>query len=362
MELLELIDKRTQLLKEIENLINKGEKENRELNEDETNNLSVLKSEIEEIDKEIQSVQDSDKNLKIRSINTSKKNNNIDMDRNFKDILTESRNGDRINNFKVETRAVVLSTGVYPTSVEPTISAVGYTPFYEQMGVQVLKNLQGSSLKLPYVNGIIASKVTEGNKYDNDKTLSYVNLLAERFSITESFSFELLAVGNEIALQGVISEMVKGVDRLITKTINDVAFDGGTELTSGATYSVDNMNTLTASVDGNVTLLFPRAEFYKAKAIKVDTGSGLFLANRTSEFAGNLWDGTPLFYSSLFSNITGNTVVAVDLNHIVVGEFGNDVEVIFEYKGSTGMVEVTVVKLASVALRNPNASRIMKIG
>jgi hypothetical protein len=73
MELLELIDKRTQLLKEIENLINKGEKENRELNDDETNNLSVLKSEIEEIDKEIQSVQDSDKNLKIRSINTSKK-------------------------------------------------------------------------------------------------------------------------------------------------------------------------------------------------------------------------------------------------------------------------------------------------
>jgi hypothetical protein len=61
-----------------------------------------------------------------------------------------------------------------------------------------------------------------------------------------------------------------------------------------------------------------------------------------------------LFYSALFAN---STIVAADLKHITVGEFGAEYEVIFDNfsKAAEGQVIVTVCKIAGVVLRNTAA-------
>ena len=150
-------------------------------------------------------------------------------------------------------------------------------------------------------------------------------------------------------------EMVKGCDRAVTNSIFDVAIAGATAitgLTSG--YTTDAIDTVAGAVDGDVSILMPRAEFYKAKGTKVDSGSGMFVANKVNSFAGAMWDGTPVFYSSLFANAT---IVAADLKHITVGEFGDEQEVIFDQYTTApeGQVVVTVAKIADVKLRNANA-------
>lgn len=321
-------------------LRNTGEAEVRELTPDETIKFNSIQEEIRNLENQI----NAKNNNKINLNNRENKMNT------FNELLV--RNGANIENFS--TRALVLANGIDNVTVAGDLSSVGYEPFYKQMGVTIMPNLV-SSVKLPYVNGVIAGKVAEGNRYDNDKTLATVLLQPARYSITETIGKELLAVGNESALQAFLFEMAKSCDKAITKDIFAVAVAGASAQTGLTGYTTANMDTLVANVDGDVTVLFPRAEFYKAKTVKIDAGSGLFLANKTSQFAGAMWDGTPLFYSNLFA--TGTTIIAADLKHIVVGEFGNSVEVIFDYfsKAPEGQVVVTVCKEAGVVLRNANA-------
>ena len=342
MDLNELIVLKQTKTAELNRFIEVGETEQRELTSEETNEFSNVEKEIRELEQQIE----------LKNNNTNKIiNREKNMNTEFKELLV--RNGDTIENFKV--RAITLSTAIDNVQVVGDISSVGYEPFYKNMGVSILPNLT-TSIKLPYVSGIISAKKGEGVRYDNDKTLATVTLQPSRYTITETIGRELLAVGNEAALQNYLLEMVKGVDRAITKDIFDIAMAGATAVTGLTTYTTTNLDTLIATVDGNTSLLMPRAEFYKAKAVKVDTYSNLFLANRTNEYSGTLWDGTPLFYSQLFS---GSSISVVELKHITVGEFGSTYEIIFDNfsKAPEGQVVVTVVREAGVVLRNANAVR-----
>lgn len=343
MDLNELIILKNTKEAELLNLRTVGEAEVRELTAEENVSFNALQSEIRDIESKIES-----KN-KNKTNNIEPKNMN-----NFKELLV--RNGDSIENFKV--RAVTLSTSIDNVQVTGGISSVGYTPFYQNMGVQILPNLT-TSIKLPFVNGIVSQKPGEGTSYANDKTLATVLLQPARYTITETIGKEILAVGNESALQNYLLEMVKGCDRAVTKDIFDVAYAGATAITGITGYTATNVNTLMAGVDGEVKILMPFAEFWKAKGVVVGTASGLFLANRDSSYSGHFYDGTPLFYSQLFAPATANSVVIADLSHVTVGEFGADYEIIFDNfsKAPQGQVVITVCKLAGVVLRNTLAAK-----
>lgn len=341
MDLNELIVAKEAKITEMRNLIEVGKAEKRELSSEEKTQFENLENEIRGLESEI-----------------NKKNNNnnnkIEIKNNMENFLDKIvRNGDKVENFSV--RAIELATSLDDVQVAGNLSVVGYQPFYQQMGVEVLPNLT-TSLKLPYVAAITAGKPGEGNKTTNSNTPATVSLQPSRYTIQETIGKEILAVGNENALQAFLFEMAKGVDRAITKDVYDVAKAAGTSVTGLTTgYTTTDFDKLSVAVDGEVTFLFPRSEFYKAKGTKVDSGSGLFVANKTSEVSGNLWDGTKVFYSQLF---TGTTIVASALNHITVGEWGNQYEVIFDQytKAGEGQVVVTVAKIANVVSRNASAT------
>jgi len=340
MELNELISQKREKEAELVNLRTVGETELRELTVEENTSFEELKNEIRNLDSLIEA-----KNNKPKINNRENK-----MDEFSKWIV---RDNDKINNFKV--RGVQLSTSIDNVQVLGGISDVGLKSFYKNLPIEVLPNLT-TSVKLPYVNGLIASKVAEGSRYDNDKTIATVLLQPTRFTITETFSRELLAVADDMTIQAYISKLAVAVDRKITKEIFDVALASATAVTGLTGYTTASMDSLVSQVDGDVTLLMPRAEFYKAKAVLIGTAGSLFVANKTSQFAGELWDGTPLFFSNLY---TGSTVVAADLSHVTLGEFGNEYEIQLDYtsKFAEGQVVVTVAKEAGVVVRNSAAVR-----
>ena len=326
---------------------NTGETELRELNSDELVAFNSLKEEIRKIDEQIEA-----KNKTPKNINTERK-----MNTEFKDLLV--RNGEAIENFKV--RAVTLSTSIDNQIVSGNISDQGYTPFYKQLGAEIMPNLI-SSIKLPFVNGMVAGKVGEGGSFNNPQTLATVLLQPSRYTITETIGKEILAVGNESALQAYLMKLAKAADRAVTQDVFNVLYAGASGITAVTGYTVANMNSLLATVDGNAKLLMPFAEFWKAKGTAVGT-AGLYLAVRDNEYSGHLNDGTPLFYSQLFTGSTANTIICADLEGVTIGEFGSEYEVIFDIysKAPQGQVVITVVKLAGVVLRNALSARKMVV-
>lgn len=353
MKLNELIQKRSLIIEEMESIVNESETKQRSMDDTELERWNTLDTEQKELDKQIRERKAQDA-LNAEKINKTIQSKQKTMTK-FNETIT--RNGEKIEDFKV--RAITLATPIDNVTLAGDLSIVGYEPFYKQLGVEILPNLAGSSLKLPLMNAMIAGKKGEGQRNDNANTISTVQLLPSRYTNTETIGKELMAIGNEQALQAFLFEMVKSVDRAITKDIFDIIYAGASAVAGLTAYTTENMDTLVSGVDGDVTLLMPRAEFYKAKSIKIDAGSGIFLANKATQFAGNLWDGTPLFYSQLFAPEVATTIIAADLKHVTVGEFGNEYEVIFDYtsKAPEGQVVVTVVKLAGVVLRNTLAAK-----
>lgn len=335
MELTELFEKRKLNVTNLEALVS----EKREYTSEETETFNRLELEIKNIDSEIE--------LK----NNNKINNKKNME-NFGELIV--RTGANVENFSV--RAVQLTSGIDDVQVAANISSVGYVPFYKSMGCEVLPNLT-TSIKLPFVNGVQGQKKAEGQRSDNDKTLATILLQPSRFTITETIGKEILAIGNQAALQAYLLKMVEGCDKAITKEVFDVVVAGatGAQIIAGITggYTTANMDKLAVAVDGNYTFLMPRSEFFKGKGVNLGA-SGKFLAEKTNQFAGNMWDGSPLFYSNLFA---GTSIAVADLANITIGEFGDQYEVIFDNfsKAPEGQVVITVCKLAGVVLRNTMA-------
>lgn len=353
MKLNELIKKRSDIIEQMDSIVSEIETKERSFNDEEKEKYESLDKEQKELESQINLRKQQDelnKEIVERELNNNKIDNKNMKFRNFKDEIIQ-RSGDYVNNFKV--RAIELSSNVYDEKVAGGLSVVGYEPLYKQMGVQVLPNLT-SALKLPFIAAIKASKKTQGARNNNANAVATVNLTPARFPVTETIGKELLSVGNEEALQAFVMEMVKGCDRGITEQIYAVAAAGATAVSGATGYTTADLDMIVEVVDGDVTVLMPRADFYAAKSVKIDDGSGRFLVEKTSNTEGKLWDGTPLFYSNLFN---GTAVVAADLQHITVGEFGDEYEVILDYtsKAPEGQVVITVVKVANVVLRNANA-------
>lgn len=277
----EMISKRSEIIEQMESIINESETLERSMNEEELERWNTLDKEQKELEKQISQRQAQDE-LNAKKIENKPQIKTRTMNE-FKDLLI--RSGEKIENLSL--RGITLANGIKDEAIANNMSVVGYEPFYKSMGVELFPNLV-TNLKLPYVDIMTAQKKASGERYDNDKVVATVTLEPQRFTITETIDKALLAVGNEAALQSFLFEMVKGTDRAVTKEIFNVTLAGAAEVTGLTSYTSANMDTLLSAIDGDVKILMPRAEFYKAKGVKLDTGSGLFLANRIDQYTASL--------------------------------------------------------------------------
>lgn len=242
--------------------------------------------------------------------------------------------------------------------VDPSLSIFGKEPMWQRMGITVLPGLT-TSVKINKKAAAIAEKVAEKaaiTQQGGSPSLS-ATLSPERYGISDLFDKELLATENAAVQSAILTDLVKGCDRKLTRELYAVALAAATETTGGA-LTVDGFNKLMAAVDGNGAFAMDRDSFFAAKVVKVDTGSGRFLVNMGNENGfGVSYDGANVYYSTLFDDGTDQQyVIYGDWSQIWAGLWGA-LEVLFNpyEKDSEGQIKVTVNRLADMVCRDSAA-------
>ena len=241
--------------------------------------------------------------------------------------------------------------------IDPRLSIIGKEPLYQQMGLTVLPGLQGT-LKIGKKTVDEAEKYSEKSEITKTANVPEFETMApERYGITDIFTKELLAQENPAVHAAIINDMIKGCDRKLTADVYTVALDTATEVAAGA-LTVAGFNALMAAIDIDGAFAMDRGSFFEAKGVKVDTGSGMFLASMgANNGVGRTYDGASIFYSNLFADGANKQYgIYGAWSEIWLGFWGA-LEVLtnpFTYQ-KKGQIEMTVNRLADIVCRNDDA-------
>lgn len=257
--------------------------------------------------------------------------------------------------------ASVNNATTHATSVDvrfdPNLSILGYEPLYRQMGLTIVEGLQGT-LKLGKKTHDVAGKYSESAEVTAESNVpTFVTMVPERFGITDAFTKELLAQINPAVQAAIVADMIKGCDRKITAEVYAVALAAATETAAGAITEA-GFNALAAAVDMDGAFAMDRGSFFDAKAVKFDTGSGIRLATQGEmNGVGKTWDGTPIYYSNLFSDGANQQYVVYGAwSELWLGFFGG-LEIVLDpfTRARYGEIVMTVNRLADAIIRNTAA-------
>lgn len=281
---------------------------------------------------------------------------------NFKDIMNKRTSNQQ---FKINTRADIDGDTSYVAPATPTqvgaLSVLGYEPLYQKLGLDI-HNVSGTQLKIPHQDPIIGAKLAELASVTGDAvTLNEVTLSPKRHSVSKTYSVEALASATPEYFNKVMSELLKACDRSITKEVYAKILAGANTVV-GAALTFGGFNGLmsSAEVEYEGAFFSNRATYFEAKGVKVDDGSGRFLAEYVKGDVigeGQTWEGVKYWYSNLFDDGANQKYVAYgDPSFIALADFGS-VEVIVDpySQAAKGQVVITVNKLVDVALTNPDA-------
>lgn len=257
--------------------------------------------------------------------------------------------------------ASVNNTTTHATSIDvkidPNLSIMGYEPLYTQMGLTILNNLSGT-IKLGKKTHDVAGKYAESDEIVAESNVpTYVTLAPERFGITDSFTKELLAQENPAVQAAIVADMIKGVDRKITAEVYTVALAAASEVAAGALTQA-GFDALMGALDNDGAFAMDRASFFSVKGVKLDAGSGLFIAKQGPiNGVATSWDGVPIIYSNLFDDGAAKQYVLYgDWSELWLGFWGGLEILINPYtRARWGEIEMTVNRLADAVVRNTGA-------
>lgn len=365
----ELKQTRSEKIEAMRELLNTAENDSkRSLTDEETNKYDGLDKEVQNLNKEIERAErqtELDKLVVEKNKDEEKIERNVEINENKRrgldEIISENLRDNQISDFKISTRAQTTTTasGAIPVDVEG-LSVVGKDSMKDRMkslGFKYMSNLNGD-VKLPYIQPLVAGKVAEGSAYTNSEVLGNVTLSTNRFSITETFSKELLASGNEAVLAELIDEMILSAERKVESQVYTEVLANASGLTSVTGITLNNIQEMEKAIDADSVYLMPRSLFFDAKAVKLDDGSGRFLFNKGNNTYGSTYEGTPALYSNLFN---GSQITLVAPNAVVIGDWGEyDITFDIYSAAKNGQVIITVSKIADVAVRAASGTAAVK--
>jgi len=242
-------------------------------------------------------------------------------------------------------------------NIDPNLSIIGKEPLWNKMGLTVLPNLQGT-FKLGKKTPDEAENPSETTAISTESNVpTFVTMAPERFGISDLFTKELLAQENPAVQAAIVNDMIKSCDRKITSEVYTIALAAATEVSAGA-LTLAGFNALMKAVDIEGAFAMDRDSFFEAKAVKVDAGSGRFLATMTQENGvGLTYDGAKLFYSSLFADGDAKQYAIYGAWEEIYLGFWGALEILinpYTYQ-KQGEIEITVNKLADAVCRNSGA-------
>lgn len=350
----ELKQKRSQIVDSMQLILTKAHSEQRNRNEEEIKDFEEKEAELKAIDDEIEAIEKVETENKrqlqtnVKELTNVKNEKTNEKRMNIYSQLKEKRNGDNFA-FTIESRAIDTTTGLYSETLFNEIYSNGEKPLFDLIGIKKLSNLEGN-VKLPKVQGMYAGKVAPGTAANNDKVISFVDIIPnESFRLSETISMDMAK--NDVLVSGIIAELIKGVDRKISQEIFTVALASATAQAGITALTVANTFALENVLDVEYgSYLVSKEAFATGRLLSVEAGDSTKLFKKVAQNQAETFEGTPVF----FSGAIAKQVIYGDMSSLVLGDWGQ-IEVGYELKPSLGQVIITVSKKAAVVYRGVNS-------
>ena len=389
MTILELQEKSLELRNQLSEIIANGQREERELNEDETNTMAELRKSIDEINAQIESIEKENRKLtkeiennitekkEIRTMSLLKMINAVVEGRNFTEDEAK---------VMAEARADFAKSGIAPKgqivyrSIAATIDGAGKENVAEDkwnLEVAVRNNLVATKMGADYVGGLVSDvsvpqyngsnvlwKGETATAEDGQGTFTEVTLTPKRLTATIDISRQFLLQDSNDAEALLIRDLAAAVAEKLDKTIFGAetldnapaglfAGVGAEKALTEMTY--DDVLALEEAVElaNGTNYMFicnPRVKF----ALKgTQTASGLQMV-----FDGKEIDG----FKTISSNsVADKGIICMDPKELIIGQWGSAYDIVVDpyTKAADGQVRLVINAYYDAKLRGNKIAKAM---
>lgn len=252
MNILEMKEQRISLQDELKSIIENGEAEKRELNEDETSKLAELRTKIDELNAEIENEERKNIEVKNNSTNTEKK-----MEKNVRlfDLIKEVVNNNvtdehrsYINGNEISFRAAIQATTTghgeenVPVEKQPLEVAIRNASVLNKVGAQWFPSAVGDIKLVKYQgSNVFWADSENADAPDGASGFTEVTLSPKRLTAYITISRQFLAQSPEDAEAILVNDLARAIGEKIDKTVFGVS-SGSTAEPAGL-FSGDYIST-----------------------------------------------------------------------------------------------------------------------
>ena len=380
MNVLELKEKSLELRKQLAELIAKGEAEQRELNEEETNTMAELRKSIDEINAQIEEIEKENRTIQKNTIITENKEIRTMSLLKMINAVVEGRNFTEDEAKAIaEARAEFAKSGIAPKgqivyrSIAATVDGSGKENVPEDkwnLEVAVRNNLVATKMGADFVSGLVGdcsipkyagSNVTwkgeTATAADGQGAFSEITLTPKRLTATLDVSKQFLLQDSNDAEALLIRDLGAAIAEKLDETIFG-AGSGDTNTPAGLFNGVTGETALTAITYDDVLAL--------EEAVELANGSNyMFIVNPKVKFALKgtqmanglqmVFDGDEIDgYKAISSNsVVTNGIICMDPHELVIGNWGSAFEIVVDpyTKAADGQVRLVVNAYYDAKLR-----------
>ena len=380
MNVLELKEKSLELRNQLAELIANGQKEERELNEEETNTMAELRKSIDEINAQIEEIEKENRtiqkntiiteNKEIRTMSLLKMINAVVEGRNFTEDEAKSI---------AEARAEFAKSGISPKgqivyrSIAATVEGSGKENVPEDkwnLEVAVRNNLVATKMGADFVSGLVGdcsipkyagSNVTwkgeTATAADGQGAFSEITLTPKRLTATLDVSKQFLLQDSNDAEALLIRDLGAAIAEKLDETIFG-AGSGDTNTPAGLFNGVTGETALTAITYDDVLALEEAVELANGSNYMFVVNPKVKFALKGTQMANGLqmvFDGDEIDgYKAISSNsVVTNGIICMDPHELVIGNWGSAFEITVDpyTKAADGQVRLVVNAYYDAKLR-----------
>ncbi len=380
MNVLELKEKSLELRKQLAELIAKGEAEQRELNEEETNTMAELRKSIDEINAQIEEIEKENRtiqkntiiteNKEIRTMSLLKMINAVVEGRNFTEDEAKSI---------AEARAEFAKSGISPKgqivyrSIAATVEGSGKENVPEDkwnLEVAVRNNLVATRMGADFVSGLVGdcsipqyagSNVTwkgeTATADDGQGAFSEVTLTPKRLTATLDVSKQFLLQDSNDAEALLIRDLGAAIAEKLDKTIFGAEAGDNTK-PAGLFNGVVGAKALTDITYDDVLALEEAVELANGSNYMFVVNPKVKFALKGTQMANGLqmvFDGSEIDgYTTISSNsVADKGIICMDPHELVIGNWGSAFEITVDpyTKAADGQVRLVVNAYYDAKLR-----------
>lgn len=380
MNVLELKEKSLELRNQLAELIANGQKEERELNEEETNTMAELRKSIDEINAQIEEIEKENRNIQKNTIITENKEIRTMSLLKMINAVVEGRNFTEDEAKAIaEARAEFAKSGIAPKgqivyrSIAATVEGSGKENVPEDkwnLEVAVRNNLVATKMGADFVSGLVGdvsipkyagSNVTwkgeTATAADGQGAFSEITLTPKRLTATLDVSKQFLLQDSNDAEALLIRDLGAAIAEKLDETIFG-AGSGDTNTPAGLFNGVTGETALTAITYDDVLALEEAVELANGSNYMFVVNPKVKFALKGTQMANGLqmvFDGDEIDgYKTISSNsVVTNGIICMDPHELVIGNWGSAFEIVVDpyTKAADGQVRLVVNAYYDAKLR-----------